>query len=124
MHKKDVTEKRGENITKNANEDTKRENFKKKELNTIEKNREKSSTIETKFDKNGNKVSMHETVKAVDQEKIIKENIKSLTRDNKTLLQYDNVEDIGEIKNSLMIEAGVTKKNEKLENLRMILCIY
>ena len=67
---------------------------------------------------------MHETVKAVDQEKIIKENIKSLTRDNKTLLQYDNVEDIGEIKNSLMIEAGVTKKNEKLENLRMILCIY
>ena len=32
-----------------------------------------------------------------------------LTRDNTTSLQYDNVEYIGEINNSPMIEVGVTK---------------
>ena len=40
------------------------------------------------------------------------ENITLLTRDNTTSLQPDNVEYIGEINNSLMIEAGVTKKLE------------
>ena len=45
-----------------------------------------------------------------------------MTRDSKTSLQYDNVEDIGKIRNSLMIEAGVTFK--KLDNWKMIMCIY
>ena len=40
---------------------------------------------------------------------IIKVKIASLTGENKTLLQHSNVEDIGEIKISLMIEAGVKK---------------
>ena len=53
---------------------------------------------------------MYETVKEVYEEKIRKENIKSLIRDNTTSPQSDNVEDIGEINNSIMIEARVTKK--------------
>ena len=36
----------------------------------------------------------------------------SLTRYNTTSLESDNVENIGEIKNSLMVEAGVTKKTD------------
>ena len=44
-----------------------------------------------------------------------RENTKFLERDNTTSLQYDNVEDIGEINNSLMIEAEV-KKTIKLNN--------
>ena len=35
----------------------------KKELSTIKKRKEDSSTIETKYDKYGNKVIMNETVK-------------------------------------------------------------
>ena len=53
---------------------------------------------------------MYETVKEVYEEKIRKENIKSLIRDNTTSPQSDNVEDICEINNSIMIEARVTKK--------------
>ena len=34
----------------------------------------------------------------------------SLTRDDTTSLQSDNVDHIGEIKDSLMIEVGVTEK--------------
>ena len=52
---------------------------------------------------------MYETVKYVDQETIIKESIPSLTRDNTTSLQDDNVQVIGEINDSLMIESGATK---------------
>ena len=52
---------------------------------------------------------MYENVKEFDKETIIKENITSLTRDNTFSLHSDNVEDMGEIKNSLIIEAGVTK---------------
>ena len=52
---------------------------------------------------------MYEAVKEVNEETITKENIMLFTRDNTTSLQSDNVEDIGEIKNLRMIEAGVTK---------------
>ena len=40
------------------------------------------------------------------------------TRDQSTSLQSDNVEDICEINNSLLIEAGVTKKNKKIVQLK------
>ena len=75
----------------------------KKELHTMPKNKEKSYTIETKFDKSSNKVSMYETIKEVYEETIIKEHITLLTKDNTTSIQSDNVEDIGKINNSLMI---------------------
>ena len=51
---------------------------------------------------------MYKTVKKVDKEKIVKENIISLPKERNSL-QTDNVEDIGEINNSPMIEVGVTK---------------
>ena len=89
----------------------KREKFHLKiELNTITKKREDSTTIETELDKHGNKISMYKTVKEVDEEIIIEENITSFSRDNISSLQADNVENIGEINNLLIIEAGVTKK--------------
>ena len=81
-----------------------------KYLHTITKNKENKSTIEKKYDKHGNKNSMYETVKEVEDETIIEENIMSLTRDNTTSLQDENVEYIGKINNSLMIKEGVTKK--------------
>ena len=81
-----------------------------KELNTITKNNKIKSNIETKYDKHGNKISMYETVKEVEEETIIEENIMSLTRDNTTSLQDDNVDYIGEINNLLMIKEGVTKQ--------------
>ena len=56
---------------------------------------------------------MYETVKEVDEEKITKENITLFARDHTTSIQYDKVEYIGEINNSLIIEAGVTKKKTK-----------
>ena len=46
-----------------------------------------------------------------------------MTRDNTSSLQSDNVEGIGKINHSQMIEAGV-KQNKKLDNWKMILCIY
>ena len=96
---------------KNANEGMKREKFHLKiELNTITKKREDSTNIETELDKHGNKISMYKTVKEVDEEIIIEENITSFSRDNISSLQADNVENIGEINNLLIIEAGVTKK--------------
>ena len=95
---------------KNANEGMKREKFHLKiELNTITKKREDSTTIETELDKRGNKISMYKTVKEVDEEIIIEENITSFSMDNISSLQADNVENIGEINNLLIIEAGVTK---------------
>ena len=78
-------------------------NFHLKRLHSIIKKKENSSTIETKLNKYGNKVSMYETVKEVDEETITKENITLLKKDHTNSLQYDNVEDIGDINNSLMI---------------------
>ena len=57
-----------------------------KYLHTITKNKENKSTIEKKYDKHFNKNSMYETVKEVEEETIIEENIMSLTRDNTTSL--------------------------------------
>ena len=53
----------------------------KKELHTIKKKRIKNSTIETKFDKFVNKVSIVETSNKVDEEKVTKENNISLSMD-------------------------------------------
>ena len=61
---------------------------------------------------------MYETVKEVDEETITKKNITLLTRDNTNLPQFDNVENIGENNNSIMIEAGVTKKLKKKGQLK------
>ena len=63
--------------------------------------------METKFDKHSYKVSVFENIKKVNEEKIIKEQITSLSTDNTTSIQTDNVENIGKINNLLMIEAGV-----------------
>ena len=95
-----------------SNEGMKSKNFHlKKKFNKIAKKREDNSTIETKFDKHGNKASMYETVKEVDEEKITKKKIMSLTSDNTNSLQSCSVEDIGEINSSLIIEAELTKNN-------------
>ena len=48
----------------------------------------------------------------------MKEKIKSATRNHTTSLQPDNVEDIGYIKNPLIIEAEVTKNNKKIRQLK------
>ena len=70
----------------------KRENFHlKKGLNTITKNKENNSTIETKFNKHGKKKSMYDTVEECGEETIIKGKITTLTSDNTTSLQSDNV---------------------------------
>ena len=53
----------------------------KKELYTIKNKRVKNSTIETKFDKFGNKVSMIETSNKFDRYKVIKEENLSFSRD-------------------------------------------
>ena len=53
----------------------------KKELHTIKKKRVKKSTIETKFDKFGNKLSMLENSNKDDEEKVTKENNISLSAD-------------------------------------------
>ena len=52
----------------------------KKELHAIKKKRVKQSTIETKFYKFGNKVSMFETLNKVDKEKVTIEKNISLSR--------------------------------------------
>ena len=52
---------------------------------------------------------MHETVKEVDEETVTKENVTYFTRYDSTSLQYDNVEDIGEINKLLMIEVELAK---------------
>ena len=52
---------------------------------------------------------MFETVKEVYEEKIIKEDIILLSRDNTTSLQADNVDYLDDINGLLIIEEGVTK---------------
>ena len=52
---------------------------------------------------------MFESVKEVDEEIIIKEQIKELSTEKTTPLQTDNVEDINDIHFLLMIESGVKK---------------
>ena len=50
--------------------------------------------FEKKYDKHGNKFSMYEIVKEVDEETITKENITSFTKDHTTSLQSNIVEDV------------------------------
>ena len=61
---------------------------------------------------------MFETIKKVYEEKIIKEHITSLLRDDTTLLQVDNVQDLDYINDLIIIEAGVTNINEKNGQLK------
>ena len=94
-------------------------------MNTITKKEDNNSTIEKTFDKHGNKAPMCDNVREVDEETIIKEDVKWLTSNNITLLQSDNIEDIAEINNSVIIEAGVTKKRiRKLKNYYVYLLNY
>ena len=51
---------------------------------------------------------MYQTIKEVDEETITKENMTFLTSYCTTSIPYDNVEGIGEITNSLILEAEVT----------------
>ena len=61
---------------------------------------------------------MHETVKEVDEETVTKENVTYFTRYDSTSLQYDNVEDIGEINKLLMIEVELTKNDKTIVKLK------
>ena len=89
-----------------ANEDMKREISQlRKQLSTILKSKGSNVTIEKKYDKRGNKVSMYEAVKKVDKETVTKETIAVFTRDHITSLQSGNFEDICEINNVLIFEA-------------------
>ena len=74
------------------------------------KKQENNFTIGTKFDKYGNKVSMFERVKEVDDKKFTKEKNILFTIEPTSSLPSGNVEYSDEINNQLMIEADVTKK--------------
>ena len=86
-----------------------------KELHSIIEKKNNNSTIEKKDVKHGNKVSMYEAVKGVDEETNKRENITLFTRDRTSPLQSDNFEYVGEINKALMIESEVTLNNKKLE---------
>ena len=77
----------------------------KKELYTIKKRKVKKYTIETKFDKFGNKVSMLETSNEADYEKVTKENNISLSRDPTASLSSGTVEPFYKHDILLVIEA-------------------
>ena len=86
----------------------------KKESHKIKKKKVKIYTIDTKFDKYGNKVSMLETSKGIAEWKVTKENNISLSRyptDSFTSVIVDNSD-----KNdtSLIIEAEETPPPKKL----------
>ena len=66
---------------------------------------------------------MYDTVEECGEQTIIKGKITTLTSDNTTSLQSDNVQNIGEISNSITIEAVVSSKT-KLDNLKIIMYIY
>ena len=68
-----------------------------------------NSTSVIIFDKNGNKVSQTETVHGFDQDTITKEHVASLSRDKKSSLRADNVENIDDINDLQTIESGVKK---------------
>ena len=61
------------------------------DLHTIE-NKENNSTIETKFDQYGNKVSMFETVEEVGEDTVTKEENILLTREPISFLLSGNVD--------------------------------
>ena len=69
----------------------------------------------TIFDKDGNKASLNETVNEADEEKIIKEHVASLSKDNTYSMRGDNVDNLYDINRLQMIEAGETKKR-KMDN--------
>ena len=87
------------------------------QLHTIKKKKVKKSTIETKFDKLGNKVSMLENSKKVDEYKVTKENNISLSRYPTALSPSGIVETSYKNDTSLMIEAEETpqEKHWKIE---------
>ena len=63
----------------------------------------------TIFYKDGNKVLRTETFNEGDEEKIIKEHVTSLSKDNRNSQRDDNVENLDDIKKLQMIEAGEKK---------------
>ena len=84
----------------------------KKELHNRKKKKIKSSIIETKFDKFGNKVSMCETSNEVDEVKLTKDHNISLSKDTTASSQSSIVETSDKHNISLMIEAEeTTQKN-------------
>ena len=70
------------------------------------------------MDKYGNKVSMVETVKEVDEETVTKENNILLIREPTASLLSVNVEYSDEINNSLMIEVDITKNKKYIGKLK------
>ena len=86
----------------------------------------KKSTIETKFDQYGNKFSMLETVKEVDEKTVTKENNILLTREPTASLLSGSLEYLDEMETLLMIEAEVTptQKIVKLKDDSVFLFKY
>ena len=106
---KKVSKKRDKKMMSLENKGTKKNIQLRRELFTIKKRKANNSSIEKFFDKHGNKVSMHKTVKEVDGGTVTKEKITFFTRDHSTSHQSGNVQDIGEINNFLMIESELGK---------------
>ena len=90
----------------------------KKELRTIKKKKIKKSTIETKFDKFGNNISMLETSNKVDEEKVTKEKNISLSKDTTASYPSGIVETSDKNDISLMMEAEETTQNKSTGNLK------
>ena len=85
--------------------------------------KEKNSNTEIKFDKFGNKFSQLETINEVDKEKIKKEHITSLSRNNTNSPLADNVDNLDDKNDSQIIDTGLTNKR-KMKNWKMIMYIY
>ena len=83
-----------------------------------------NSTIETKIDKLGNKISMHETSNGVDEDKVTKDTNISFSRGTPASLPSGIVEYSDKNDTSLMIEVEEMPPQKTLEILKMMLCFY
>ena len=104
--------------------DKKTEEKSHKEGLTYHKTMGGSSTIQTNFNKNGNKFSMIETSNKVDEEKATKENNISLSRNPTPLFSSVTVKNFDKREISLIIEAEEIPQKIPLEILNMMLCFY
>ena len=88
----------------------------KKELPTVKK-KKNNSTIQTKFYQYGNKVSMFETVKEVDEQIVTKDkNIQLKSEPTASLLSV-HVEYLDETKHSFIIEGYIIKDRDSIGKL-------
>ena len=90
----------------------------KQELNTIKKKKVKNSTIETKFHKLGNKISMLENSNEVNEGKVTKKNNILLSRDTTVSLPLGIVEYSDKNNTLLMIKSEEPPVQKNTENLK------